>query len=208
LPPFSPTYETVDLNSAAHVLASTSPVAGRPQRDWNCSTAPRVIGPKIPSSSTPTWRWIATTTAPVSPSDTSAPDGRWIELRADVDAVATERDPDPEDATATSGRTVGPAAIDAVTASVAPLRRAACLRLNAAISRRCSARDCERAQSSGSLRSRVYDESIGNDNGTNPLALNAYGVSCRARAGLRYAANRRRFAPTTWVPRSPHLAAG
>src|SRR5438046_600701 len=34
----------------------------------------------------------------------------------------------------------------------------------------------------------------------------AYGVSCRARAGLRYAALRRRFAPATWVPRSLGLA--
>src|SRR4051812_1839651 len=106
-----------------------------------------------------------------------APVGRCTELRTGV--VDTERDPDPEEATAASGRTVGPAAIDAVTASVAPLRRAACLRLSAAISRRWRARECERAQSSGSLRSRVYDESIGNDN-EQPPGLHAYGVSCRA----------------------------
>src|SRR5947209_4122802 len=31
----------------------------------------------------------------------------------------------------------------------------------------------------------------------------AYGVSCRARAEPRYAAIRWRFAPETWVPRSP-----
>src|SRR5262249_17730279 len=137
--------------------------------------APRVIGPKIPSSSTPTWRWIATTTAPVSPSDTSAPLGRWIELRAGaLTAEATEPE-DPDVASAATGSTDGPAAIDAVTASVAPLRRAACLRLSAAISRRCRARDCERAQSSGSLRSRVYDGSIGNDNGTTPWPLRLRG---------------------------------
>src|SRR4029079_12232106 len=80
LPP-PPTKDTLDLNSAVHVRASARPVTGRPARPWKRSTAPRVIGPKIPSSSTPTWRCTAATAAPVSPYSTSDPEGSYIAER-------------------------------------------------------------------------------------------------------------------------------
>jgi hypothetical protein len=38
------------LNSAAHVPTSISPVGARPARRWNSATAPRVSGPKMPST--------------------------------------------------------------------------------------------------------------------------------------------------------------
>jgi hypothetical protein len=48
------TNEIREWKRAAHVRASTSPVARSPQRSWKRITAARVIGPKIPSASTPT----------------------------------------------------------------------------------------------------------------------------------------------------------
>src|SRR3954471_17298168 len=101
----------------AHVLASTAPVTGSPLRAWKRSIAPRVIGPKIPSSSTPTWRWTATTVSPVSPSDSRAPDGRWIEEREEPGAAAATAFPDDALATAANGSAVGAAATDALTAN-------------------------------------------------------------------------------------------
>ena len=68
--------------------------------------------------------------------------------------MATERDPLP-DAAAANGATVGPAAIEALTAIAAPLRRAACFRASSVISRRCTDRWSDRSQSSKSLRSRL-----------------------------------------------------
>ncbi len=94
-----------------------------------------MIGPKIPSSSTPTWRWTAATVTPVSPKDTSEPLGISIAERGGAAPVATARDP-LADASAANGDATGPAAIEAVTASAAPLRRAACLRAASVISRR------------------------------------------------------------------------
>ncbi len=161
LPP-SPTNDTLDLNSAVQVRASTSPVTFSPYFDWKRSTAPRVIGPKMPSSSTPTWRWTATTAAPVSPSDTRAFAGRWIADRFGTVAAATVRPP-PDEATAANGAATGPAAIDALTASAAPFLRAACLRASSVISRRWTERRSERSHSSGSLRSRLNGASNGND---------------------------------------------
>ena len=156
LPPL-PTNEMLDLNSAVQVLASTAPVTGRPMRCWKRETAPRVIGPKIPSSSTPTSRWTAATASPVSPYETSEFDGSSIADRCPEDpdeAVAIDRGPLPE-AAAANGAAVGPAAIEAVTAIAAPFRRAACLRASSVISRRWTDRRSERSQSSKSLRSRL-----------------------------------------------------
>ena len=111
-------------------------------------TAARVIGPKIPSSSTPTWRCTAATASPVSPNATSAEDG--IEI-AEEDAsgwAATDREPVFADASAANGDAAGPTAIVALTATAAPLRRAAPLRAASVISRRCCDRRSERSQSS------------------------------------------------------------
>src|SRR4051794_34199274 len=107
---------------AVQVFASTSPVAGSPDLDWKRVTARRVIGPKMPSSSTPTWRWTATTAAPVSPSETRASDGSEIADRGGTIAPGAEEPPLTE-ASAANGAAVGPAAIDAETTTAAPLRR-------------------------------------------------------------------------------------
>jgi hypothetical protein len=120
--PPPPTKDTLAWNSAVQVRVSTSPVTGRPQRSWKDSTAPRVIGPKMPSSSTPTWRWTAATAAPVSPSDKSADAGRWIADRSGAAAAETDEE---LAAIAASGWTAGVMAMLALTASVAPLRRVA-----------------------------------------------------------------------------------
>ena len=154
LPP-CPTKDTCDLNSACHVRASTSPVTASPIRDWKRSTAPRVIGPKIPSSSTPTSRWTATTFSPTSPYATRAPDGNEIADRDGATAPAAAAESPPDRATAASGESVGPAAIDALTTTAAPFRRAACLRAASVISRRWTDRRSERSHSVGSLRSRL-----------------------------------------------------
>ena len=146
LPP-PPTIDTLDLNSAVQVRASTLPVTGSPYRFWNSETAPRVIGPKIPSSSTATWRWTAATAAPVSPNDTRDPEGISIADRGEADPVATDFPP-PVEASAANGAAAGPAAIEAVTARAAPFRRAACLRAASVISRRWTDRRSERSQSS------------------------------------------------------------
>jgi hypothetical protein len=52
--PDSSKNSTRPLNSAAHVRASTTPLTASPCTRWKRSTAPRVIGPKIPSAVTPT----------------------------------------------------------------------------------------------------------------------------------------------------------
>ena len=78
-------------------------------------------------------------------------------------SAAATAEPPLMDAMAASGWTVGVAAIVALTAIVAPLRRAAYFRCSAASSRRCSERFSERSQSDTSLRSRLYGGSIGND---------------------------------------------
>src|SRR3954469_4793051 len=43
------------------------PLTPSPWARWKRSTPARVIGPKIPSAATPTWRWIAATAGPTSP---------------------------------------------------------------------------------------------------------------------------------------------
>ena len=90
----------------------------------------------------------------MSPYDTSAPDGIEIAERDDSTAAAAAESP-PDRATAASGESVGPAAIDALTTTAAPFRRAACLRAASVISRRCTDRRSERSQSATSLRSRL-----------------------------------------------------
>ena len=77
-------------------------------------------------------------------------------------AAATDFPP-PTEASAANGAAAGPTAIDALTATAAPLRRAAPFRAASVISRRCCERRSERSHSSESLRSRLYGSSFGND---------------------------------------------
>jgi hypothetical protein len=98
----------------------------------------------------------------VSPYDTKELEGSSIAERGDAEPVATDRAP-PPDAKAANGVAAGPAAIEALTASAAPFRRAACLRAASVISRRWTDRRSERSQSSRSLRSRLFDAANGND---------------------------------------------
>src|SRR5215204_4988534 len=100
----------LDLNSAVQVRASTLPVTGSLCRDWKRETAPRVIGPKMPSVATPTSRCTATTAAPVSPSDTSDPEGSEIADRGGTTSAA-EPDGPPARASAANGAATGPTAI-------------------------------------------------------------------------------------------------
>jgi hypothetical protein len=116
----------------------------------------------MPSSSMASSRCTAATAAPMSPSDSSAPEGRWIAVR-ETGAVAVTAAERELAAAAASGCTAGVTAMVALTASVAPLRRFACLRLRAASSRRWTDRDKERAHTSGSPRSRQGDGDNGND---------------------------------------------
>ena len=109
----------------------------------------------MPSSSTPTTRWIAATASPVSPNSTNESEGIAIADRTGAVCAATARGPPPVDAKAANGEATGPTAIEAVTATAAPLRRAACLRAASVISRRCTERRSDRSQSSKSLRSRL-----------------------------------------------------
>ena len=114
-----------------------------------------MIGPKIPSSSTPTWRWTAATASPVSPNATSEPEGIEIAEEDETGCAAGAPPPLFADASAANGVAAGPTAIVALTATAAPLRRAAPLRAASVISRRCCDRRNERSQSSKSLRSRL-----------------------------------------------------
>jgi hypothetical protein len=63
---------TRDRKIAAHVAASTTPVGASPCAAWNLRTARSVIGPKMPSSSTPTRRWTCATAPPTLPRSSSA----------------------------------------------------------------------------------------------------------------------------------------
>src|SRR4051812_31986405 len=98
------------------------------------------MGPKIPSSSTSTWRWTAATASPVSPKATNELEGIEIAEDEETGIAATDRAPPPDDASAANGDAAGPAAIDALTAIAAPFRRAAPLRAASVISRRCTER--------------------------------------------------------------------
>ncbi|HWK25236.1 MAG TPA: hypothetical protein VNS09_01660 [Solirubrobacter sp.] len=158
-----PTNVAFDRNSAVHVRASTVPVTVSPYRFWKDATAARVIGPKIPSSSTPTCRCTAATAAPVSPKETSDVEGIETTDRSDEDDADAAAGPRPADASAANGDATGPAAIEALTANAAPLRRVAPRRAASVISRRCRDRANERSQSATSPRSRAsnfgYDNS-------------------------------------------------
>ena len=66
------------LNIVAHVRASIAPVGASPWRSWNSPTAPRVSGPKIPSTtrcesgmSSLRRRWAAATRGPSLPNSST-----------------------------------------------------------------------------------------------------------------------------------------
>jgi hypothetical protein len=118
------------LNSAAHVRASTMPLTPSPWARWKRSTAARVIGPKMPSGVTATWRWIATTAGPTSPKRSSCvrpPVAAAREDRSSPESTAPERpEPDevpPRDTLLAKAGITGAASIAAPTASDVPLRR-------------------------------------------------------------------------------------
>jgi len=89
-------------------------------------------------------------------------DGARLDAGTGAVWVETVRGP-PAEASAANGAAAGPTAIDAETATAAPLRRAACLRPAAVISRRWMERRSDRSHRSKSLRSRLFDSLQGND---------------------------------------------
>jgi hypothetical protein len=146
---------TFDLKSSDHVFASTTPVAGRPIADWKRLTAPSVIGPKIPSSSTPTRRWSSATAPPVDPKRISSAPG-FSTPPPSLFAGAAGADPASSGAAALAATTgpAGAAATAPVNASDVALRRRFVFHPAAARRRRCRALRVDRAQTRASVRSR------------------------------------------------------
>jgi hypothetical protein len=105
------------------------PLTARPWSRWKRSTAARVIGPKMPSCATPTWRWMATTAGPTSPKRRSCvrpPVAAASDDRSRPESTPPERpEPDepPRETLLAKAGITGAASIAAPTASDVPLRR-------------------------------------------------------------------------------------
>src|SRR6185436_9873185 len=133
----------------------------RPWAPWKRSTAPRVIGPKIPSAVTPTWRWIAVTAGPTSPNRSNSVRPPVAADSDDVSTGASARPPCPDPPfglppreTPANAGTTGAASIAAPTAIDVPLRRWRWLRLAASSRRRCRERSSDWSHNSSVARSR------------------------------------------------------
>jgi hypothetical protein len=185
------------LNSAAHVRASTMPVTDSECSRWKRSTAPCVIGPKMPSAVTPTWRWVAETAGPTSPKRSNCTRPPVAAASDEVSSATSARPPAdrappfPRDP-AKAGIT-GAASIAAPTASDVPLRRWRSLRPAASSRRRCRERSSDWSHNSSAARSRPArgygsrSEGLGSTTYVSllPLGLRGELTGSRAEVALR-----------------------
>jgi hypothetical protein len=128
----------LEANSAAHVFASTMPVASMRCASWNALTAPSVCGPKIPSAVICSSAWTAATASPVSPYESSAVAPWSVPTTTAFWAISALLTPGRAELAEATDATVstGEARIAAPAASVAPFWRGALRRASRARMRR------------------------------------------------------------------------
>jgi len=150
---------------------STTPVTASACEAWKRLTARSVIGPKMPSSSTPMRRCTCATVAPVLPKRSSVA----LAVSRDSSTSPVSADPPPCAAATESTGAIGDVATAPVSATADALRRWRCLRLSSARRRRRRALSIERCHSSWSARSRSPGRSYVSSNGSvmGPIALPA-----------------------------------
>jgi hypothetical protein len=115
---------TCERKIAAHVCVSTTPVTASACEDWKRLTARSVIGPKMPSSSTPMRRCTCATVTPVLPKRSR------VALAAPRDSSTSPVSADPPLCAVATDRTgaIGDVATAPVNATADALRRWRCLR--------------------------------------------------------------------------------